>query len=79
MLKLTKGSTQKIIKITFFVVFCVNDEFTKPIVVFRSINPAYKLIEAIFKEYQYYKKVMKKHFNKNLMMSEEEKKTILID
>ena len=30
-------------------------------------------IKAILKEYQYGKKVMKKHFNKNLIMSEEEK------
>ena len=50
---------------------CVDDEFTKPIVVFRGENAAYKFIEAILKEYQYCKKVMKKHFNKNLIMSEE--------
>ena len=50
--------------------FCVDDEFTKPIVVFRSENAAYKFIEAILKQYQYCKKVMKKHFNKNLIMSE---------
>ena len=42
--------------------FCVDDEFTKPIVV-------YKFIEAILKEYECCKKVMKKHFNKNLIMS----------
>ena len=50
--------------------FCVDDEFTKPIVVFRGENAAYKFIEAILKQYQYCKKVMKKHFNKNLIMSE---------
>ena len=31
------------------------------------------LIKAILNESQYCKKVMKKHFNKNLIMSEEEK------
>ena len=51
---------------------CVDDKFTKPIVVFRGKNPAYKFIEAILREYQYCKKVMKKHFNKNLIMNEEE-------
>ena len=51
---------------------CVDDKFTKPIVVFRGKNPAYKFIEAILREYQYCKKVMKKHFNKNLIMSEKE-------
>ena len=51
---------------------CVDDKFTKPIVVFRGENAASKFIEAILKEYEYCKKVMKKHFNKNLPMSEEE-------
>ena len=49
---------------------CVDDEFTKPIVVFRVKNAAYKFIEAILKEYHYCKKVMKKHSNKSLIMSE---------
>ena len=48
------------------------DEFTKPIVVFGGENTTYKFIEVIPKEYQYCKKVMKKHFNKNLIMSEDE-------
>ena len=47
-------------------------KFTKPIVVFRGENAALKFIEANLKEYQYCKKVMKKHLNKNLIMSEEE-------
>ena len=51
---------------------CVDDEFTKPIVVFRGENAAYKFIAVILKESQYCKKVIKKHFNKNLMMSEDE-------
>ena len=49
---------------------CVDDKFSKPIVVFRGRNAAFKFIEAILKEYEYCKKVMKKHFNKNLIMSE---------
>ena len=53
-------------------VVCINDRFTKPIVVFRGENAAYEFIKAILKEYKYCKKVMKKHFNKNLIMSEEE-------
>ena len=72
-----KGSTQKNIKITFLVVlltnlFCVDDEFTKPIVVFRGENAAYEFIKVILKEFEYCKKLIKKHFNKNLIMSEEE-------
>ena len=42
------------------------------IVVFRGENVAYKFIKAIFKDYDYCKKVIKKHFNKNLILSKEE-------
>ena len=51
---------------------CVDDKFSKSIVVFRGENAAYEFIKAILKEFEYCKKVMKKHFNKNLIMSEEE-------
>ena len=42
---------------------------------YRGKNAAYKFIEAILEEYDYCKRIMKKHFNKNLVMSvdEEEK------
>ena len=50
---------------------CVDDKFTKPIVVSRG---AYKFVKAILKEYGYCRKVMNKHFNKNLIMSEEEER-----
>ena len=53
-------------------VVCIDDRFTKPIVVFRGENAAYEFIKAILKEWEYCKKVMKRHFNKNLIMSEEE-------
>ena len=51
---------------------CVDDKFSKFIVVFRGENAVYEFIKAILKEYQYSKKVMKKHFNKNLIMTEKE-------
>ena len=53
-------------------VVCVDDKFTKQIVVYRAENAAYESIKAIIKEYKYCKKVMNKHFNKNLIMSEKE-------
>ena len=40
---------------------CVDDEFTKPILVFRGENAAYEFIEAILKELEYCKKVTKKN------------------
>ena len=51
---------------------CVDDKFTKPIVVLRGEIAAYEFIEVILKECEYCKKVMKKLFNKNLIVSEEE-------
>ena len=51
---------------------CVNDTFSKPMVVFRGENAAYEVIKAILKGYEYCKKVMKKHFKKNLIICEEE-------
>ena len=50
----------------------VDSKFSKPIAVFRDENAAYEFIKAILKKYHYCKKIMKKHFNKNLIMSEEE-------
>ena len=35
-------------------------------------NAAYEFTEAVLKEYDYFKKIMKKHFNKNLIMSVDE-------
>ena len=52
-------------------VVCIDDRFSKPIVVFRGENAAYEFIKAILKEFEYCKKVMKKHFNKNLIMTVE--------
>ena len=40
-------------------VVCIDDRFSKPIVVFRGENAAYEFIKAILKEYIYCKKVTK--------------------
>ena len=53
-------------------VVCIDDRFTKPIVVFGGENAVYEFIIAILKEYKYCRKVMNKHFNKNMITSEEE-------
>ena len=34
-------------------VVCIDDRFTKPIVVFRGENAAYEFIKAILREYKY--------------------------
>ena len=53
-------------------VVCVDDRFTEPIVVYRGENAAYEFIKAILKQYKYCRKLIIKHFNKNLIISEEE-------
>ena len=53
-------------------IICIDNKFSKPIVVYRGEHAAYEFIKAILKEYKYCKKLMKKHFNKNLIMNEEE-------
>ena len=51
---------------------CVDDKFSKDVVLYRGKNAVYEFIQCIFKEYEYCKRVMKKHFNKNLVMTVEE-------
>ena len=47
---------------------CIDDRFSKPIVIYRGENAAYEFIKAI----KYCQKIMKKQFNKNVIMNEEE-------
>ena len=53
-------------------VVCIDNKFNKDIVLYRGKNAVFKFINCIFKEYGYCRSVMKKHFNKNLVMSAEE-------
>ena len=56
---------------------CVDGRFSKPIVFYRSENAAYRFIKAILKEPEYCKKVMKKHFNKNLVITKKEEEQLI--
>ena len=53
-------------------VLCVDNKFSKKIVLYRGKDVVCELIKSIFKEYNYCRSVVEKHFNKNLIMSEEE-------
>ena len=53
-------------------IVCIDDRFSKSIVVYRGENAAYEFTRAVPKEYKYCKKIIKKHFNKNLTMNEQE-------
>ena len=54
-------------------VFCVDDKFSKSVVLYRGKDSVNKFIEKILKEYDYCKTIIKKLFNKNLVMSAEDK------
>ena len=51
---------------------CVDNKFSKYVVLYRGKNAVYKFIQSIFNEYSHCRSIMKKHFNKNLIMSAEE-------
>ena len=53
-------------------VVCIDDIFSKPIVVYRGLNATYEFIKSILKQHEYCKKIMKYQFNKNLVMTEKE-------
>ena len=53
-------------------VICIDDRFSKSTIIYRGKNAAYECIKAVFKEYKYCRKTMKKYFYKNLVMTEEE-------
>ena len=53
-------------------VVCVDNKLTKPTVFYRGENAACEFIKAILKEYKFCKNVINKHFNKNLILNEEE-------
>ena len=43
-------------------IVCIDDKFSKPIIIYRSENAAYEFIKAVLKEYKYCKKNNKKAF-----------------
>ena len=55
-------------------VVCVHNKFSKKVALYRGKNPAYRFIESILEEHDYCKKIIKKHFKKNLIMSAEEER-----
>ena len=54
---------------------CVNDKYSKDIVLYRGKNAVFKFIQSISEEYSYCSSVMKKYFNKNVIMTALEEKS----
>ena len=55
------------------VVCCYDDKYSKYTRIYRGENDAYKFMEKILEEVEYCKAVIKKHFNKPLVMTEVDK------
>ena len=74
----TQKKCQDHIPCTFsYKLVCVDNKFSKSVVVYRGGNCSYRSIEAILKECVYCKEVMEKHFKKNLIMTEKEEESFL--
>ena len=58
--------------------FCVDDKFTKQIVVFRDENAADEFVKAILKEYEYCKKVAKKQLQQKYDHEWRRRRAILV-
>ena len=65
----------KNIKIIFHAVLlirlCVLIDLAKLFFLTEEKNAVYRFVEGVLNEFDYYKNVMKRHFNKNLVMSAE--------
>ena len=67
---LTLKKYQRHVQCSFaYKVVCVDNKYSKDVVLYRGKNVVFKFIKYIFKEYDYCRNVMKKYFNKNLIMT----------
>ena len=55
------------------VICCYDDKYSKDICIYRGENAVHKFLENMLEEVEYCKAVIKKHFNKPLVMTEVDK------
>ena len=48
---------------------CIDDRFNKPLVLYRGKSGIHRFIKEVLQEYDYCKNIIKKHCNKNLVIS----------
>ena len=53
-------------------VVCIDNKFSKKVLLYRGKNVVYRFIKAILEEYDHCRRMIKRQFNKNLFMSAEE-------
>ena len=56
---------------TYKVICCYDDKYSKPIQTYRDENAVYKFMEKMLEEVEYCKAVIKKQFNKPLVMTKD--------
>ena len=56
------------------VVCCYDNEYTKPVQIYRGENAVYKFMENMLEEVNWCKSIINKHFNKPLIMTKENKR-----
>ena len=56
------------------VVYCYRERYSEPIQTYRSENAVYKFMEKMLEEVEYHKAVIKKRFNKPLVMTEDDER-----
>ena len=59
------------------VVCCYDDKYSKPIQMYRGENAVYKFMEKMLEEVEYCKAVIKKQFNKPLVMTEDDEQCFI--
>ena len=57
-------------KIVAMVICCYDDKYSKYTSIYRGENAVYKFMEKMLEKVEYCKAVIKKHFNKPLVMTE---------
>ena len=50
-------------------IVCIDDRFRKAVVVYRGKDAVYRFIKANLREYEYCRKAIKDHFNKNVIIT----------
>ena len=56
------------------VVCCYDDKYSKPLQIYRGEKSTYKFMNAMLDEVKYCRNIMKNHFNKDMVLTKENKK-----
>ena len=65
-------NVKNILLVVMVINLCVDDKFSKPFKSYLDKDAVYNFISSMIKESKYCSDVMKKHFNKELVMTKED-------